>query len=150
MKRWLKGGLWIVFATGVLFGILETVDAGFWIHKWTIKLPQTRDLRLVGQWTGTWTLSDDPTPRLRITTFRANGTGEWTDPSRGFHLPFEWGTEKGVLYTRRLATDWWTGEQRGYSITPGRSEIKYTYARTFDPVCTSMKRSTTRSVGVSK
>jgi hypothetical protein len=123
-----------------LFLLFDFLSGNYYTDQWAIKLPRMGDHRIVGEWKGTWKLSDDPEPRHRITTFRPDGTGVWTDPERGFHLTFDWGTENGVIFTKRMATDAWSGTNRLYSLSPNKQTIQFSKARTFDLVCKTMTR----------
>lgn len=107
------------------------------IDYWRIKLPATRDLRLVGKWQGAWKFLDEPEPRSRTTILRPDGVGECWDGDR-LMTGFSWGTESGVLYTRRMAVDAWSATSHAYAIGPNGRSIEFAKVRMFDLVAQMM------------
>ncbi|HLK13661.1 MAG TPA: hypothetical protein VKT78_02550 [Fimbriimonadaceae bacterium] len=139
-KRWdkalaLVGAILIVAFCFLLF----EGPGGRW--AWLILTPPgTRDPRLVGVWTGTWHFLEEPEPRSKVTVFRADGTGTYSDEGR-YQTPFEWGTRAGVLYTRRMATDAWSGRKLPYELSPDGKALHFRGARKmFDLVTEDMHK----------
>jgi|GEM_PF-6128200 len=114
-KRSLKVVAWGVGAP-LLFAGIFGIGLSYELDKWSIKLPREHDSALVGTWQNRKSAiaSEDP-PILVSTTFNADGTGSFLMHD-GYHPPFEWGTENGVLYTRRMATDAWSGSHWPYRL----------------------------------
>jgi hypothetical protein len=93
------------------------------VDYFLIKVPRTKDPRLVGTWRGTWKFLDEKAARYRETTFRSDGTGSFSEEHR-HNMPFDWGTEDGVLYTRRMATDAWSRRRIPYKLSKDAAEFK--------------------------
>lgn len=129
----------------VLLASYFLLDPEAW-QSLLIKLPRTHDRRIVGTWRGTLPSPGDPVPRTRTTLFRADGTGtfELTGPpgKPGLSFKFQWGTEGGVLYTKRMATDSWSATNRKYSVSTDGNTLSFSKGGRFDVVTTTMKRST--------
>jgi hypothetical protein len=141
-KRW-KLAVALVAALGVVAMLPCTLDLLAWsgspIRKLMIKVPRTRDARLVGTWRGTWRFLDEPNLRPKVTEFRSEGTG-WFSLGE-YHYPFEWGTEDGVLYTRRMATDSWSARHFRYGFSTDQKTVQFVGAGPmFDLVCAEMHR----------
>jgi hypothetical protein len=110
------------------------------VDYFLIKVPRTKDPRLVGTWRGTWKFLDEKAARYRETTFRSDGTGSFSEEHR-HNMPFDWGTEDGVLYTRRMATDAWSRRRIPYKLSKDAAEFKG--VKMFDLVTAKMKRQAT-------
>jgi hypothetical protein len=130
-RKW----LWIgCAALGAIVVVLFSFPALFWFGYYRIKLPRSRDADLVGTWRGNWVFFDEP--RTTTVTFRSDGTGQSSQRAG----PFDWGTEDGVLYTRRMATDAWSGTRRTYRIAPDRGSVAFSKSGMFDLVTREMTR----------
>jgi hypothetical protein len=127
----------VVLTIGIIYMLFW--DAAGWGVYWLIKLPRTRDSRLVGTWKGTWRLMDDPELRPRVTTLRNDGTGECVDHS-DIRTVFEWGTEDGRIYTRRMATDAWSGRSHAYKFSADDRNVWFSPYRMFDTFSSEMHR----------
>ena len=104
-----------------------------------IKLPKARDSRLVGTWSGSWQFLDELPLRSRVTELRSDGFGSTKDDGRP-RGSFEWGTENGVLFTRRRAVDSWAGEQHAYVLSPDRKSVSFSGVSMFSLVASRMNR----------
>jgi len=136
--------MWTVAIVAATMTILFTCDitflgAGGWVAYYRIKLPRGHDASLLGTWKGTWRVMDEQTIQSRVTVFRADGTGQWSDNAR-FRMPFDWGTEEGVLYTRRMATDAWSGRRHRYRFSSDKNGVHFDGQRMFDLVSSDMRR----------
>lgn len=144
MRRGAKFLLRYLAAVGGTVLLLPVLDfvlqpSGSQIMRWSIKLPRTRDPRLVGAWSGMRLVMDKAEPRTLVSTFRADGTGSFShNGSEG--VPIEWGTEAGVLYTRRMATDAWSGTSHPYALSGDGKNVSFQKCRLFDLVAPTMSR----------
>lgn len=132
-RRW-------AIATTVVVGVIVPLHL-FWpeIEFALIKLPRPRDPNLVGTWSG-----EDkrlgPEMNLRVTTtFRADGTGSYS-LNGDDRNKFDWGTEGGTLYTRRMATDAWSGRAHTYRISADGRSAEFVTNRPFETVAPRMVR----------
>lgn len=142
MRRSGKIGIAIIVALVLLCPLMiYTWHPESLLDPYLIKLPHTRDPRLFGTWHGPWRFMDEPQARGRTTIFREDGTGLSVEDGERYGPKFTWGTEDGVLFTKRVETDAWVGTNRGYSLSADGQALKFSKARMFDLVAKEMKRS---------
>ncbi|MDR3689541.1 MAG: hypothetical protein P4L46_09195 [Fimbriimonas sp.] len=135
MRTAIIGGVLLV---PVGFAVLVGGDGNLAAY-WLIKLPRSRDARLVGTWQGIKHTTDGSKIRTVETVFQANGKGI-SSIDDVYRVSFDWGVEGGVLYTRRMATDAWSASSHPYTLSADRQTAGFKHIRMFDFVCADMKR----------
>ena len=82
---------------------------------------------------------DEPEIRIRVTQLRSDGTG-LTYSDGKLKAGFEWGTEGGILYTRRMAVDAWSGSSHEYHLSADGRRADFSKVAMFDLVSAEMHR----------
>ena len=93
-----------------------------------IKLPHTRDTRLVGQWR---TSPSGSTTYCRAVLLTADGNGKCFHGKDGAWWPFAWGTAGGVLYTGAMIVDAFQGERHPYTLSSDGKGLTIGYGHMF-------------------
>ena len=139
----------------ILLFILGNVGFVLWF-QWSsaafVRVPDDRDTRLVGRWTGI------PQPWWKVDAYkemnnkpletanyelRADGTGSFTYADRSnWARPLVWGTENGVIHVKWFTIDAWAYERFGYTISDGRVYLGKKDDTFFAPVWTRKEPAT--------
>lgn len=125
---------WIVLLLLVGLG-LSAVWMGYSSGAWD-KVPNDRDPRLVGRWTGTprpaWKvrLAQETKQPLEPATYelKSDGTGLALS-ERGGRRSFIWGTDDGVLQIKYLATDYWPTPRYPYRFSQKGDKVSFEMER---------------------
>ena len=102
---------------GALVGLFLLFNV-FWVGgtpEWLIRVPSTRDPRLVGSWSGVWSNGN------RTIVLNADGTGIEVDRGK-----LQWGTQHGTLYMKcRSAGEGWDGFSSFYGVATSGHTVEF-------------------------
>lgn len=151
-RRRRKRIVWGSAAALVFFAFFcEGVHSYLFAHgaanfAWLVKLPQTRDARLVGKWQGH---AKDPwggPPDDLTLTLSPDGKAGYAlknDPT----TKCEWGTEDGLLYFREFSVDAWGGSTFPYKLSGDGRVASFSGIEEFGPVAPEMRLQTGQPTG---
>ena len=92
---------------------------GLFVPNQFATVPDTRDARLVGTWSGVWPFMSKPTWTI---TLRADGTAR----SSSWGPPIQWGTRDGVLHTKfRSSGEGYVYRSHPYVLSSGGRVVEF-------------------------
>lgn len=104
----------ILLVLGVAYLCLATPIYALIPRTWTLRIPPTRDARLLGEWYWAPTLEIEQEMILN-----ADGTGH------GAWGPIEWGTADDRLHLRIRSNGGWYGKSSLYTLSPDQHTLTF-------------------------